>query len=249
MSGWRILVAATMALLLCVSVSAQNKYDVLAKTLQPYLLLFASKSTTRAAQIDVILREGSGATGVLVNQPIRISFAIPDKLRVETLDPTRKIIFCRAGQKVWAYPKAFAEELLTIAGPPSAQTTIPDFQLPFNDTELALLPALFQVLRFEAGENAWTMDFRLVPELQESLGAEQWTASAVVKRKGYQIEELALRGSRLTGRVQVLGTRFVKTLPEELWRIEPELAADGAEIPAGYFASALEKLSNVRMGP
>ena len=37
---------------------AQNKYDVLARTLQPYGSLFYSKAPTKAMQADVILREG-----------------------------------------------------------------------------------------------------------------------------------------------------------------------------------------------
>ena len=40
------------------SLQAQNKYDVLARVLQPYGALFYSKATTKAMQADVILREG-----------------------------------------------------------------------------------------------------------------------------------------------------------------------------------------------
>ena len=48
---------------------AQNKYDVLARTLQPYGSLFHSKSLTKAVQVDLILREGPPLAAQILNQP------------------------------------------------------------------------------------------------------------------------------------------------------------------------------------
>ena len=48
---------ASGLLLVGQSIHAQNKYDILARALQPYGALFYSKATSKAMQADVILRE------------------------------------------------------------------------------------------------------------------------------------------------------------------------------------------------
>src|SRR6202011_1449836 len=83
------------------SLEAQNKYDVLARVLQPYGALFYSKSEIKAMQADVILRKGPSSGTEILNQPLRVFLQMPDKLRIETSDPQHRVIFCRNGQKVW----------------------------------------------------------------------------------------------------------------------------------------------------
>src|SRR6478735_10746202 len=95
-------ILVTGFLLIGQPLQAQNKYDILARALQPYGALFYSKATTKAVQADLVLREGSAAPAEILNQPLRLSLQIPDKLRVETLDSQHRIIFCRDGQNVWA---------------------------------------------------------------------------------------------------------------------------------------------------
>src|SRR5271154_532360 len=102
----RLLPALVAAVLLFATLplKAQNKYDVLARVLQPYGALFYSKAITKAMQADVILREGPPTAAGILNQPLRIFLQIPDKLRIESLDPQHRVVFCRNGQKVWVYP-------------------------------------------------------------------------------------------------------------------------------------------------
>ncbi len=90
---------------------AQNKYDVLAKVLQPYGSLFYSKSVNKAMVAEVTIRQASKITPLLLNRRIRISFQFPDKLRIETNDPDERVILCRNGQSVWVYPKNLGEQL------------------------------------------------------------------------------------------------------------------------------------------
>src|SRR5260370_31947404 len=88
-------IAATGLLLTGQLLHAQNKYDILARAVQPYGALFYSKATTKAIQADVVLREGTLAAAEFLNQPLRGSLQIPDKLRVEALDPQQPVFFFR----------------------------------------------------------------------------------------------------------------------------------------------------------
>src|SRR5207302_11047300 len=65
---------------------AQNKYEVLARTLQPYGSLFYSKAATKAMQMDFIVREGPPLAAQILNQTVRVTLQMPNKLRIETVD-------------------------------------------------------------------------------------------------------------------------------------------------------------------
>src|SRR3981081_3514836 len=120
-SGTNSLAGLAVILLfaVCTGSEAQNKYDVLARTLQPFGSLFYSKSPTKAFQAEVVLRDGPASVLNFVNQPIRISLQLPNKLRIESLDPNHPIVLCRDGQRVWVYPRELAERILPAEGPPS----------------------------------------------------------------------------------------------------------------------------------
>src|SRR5580704_3122765 len=109
------------------TLQAQNKYDVLARVLQPYGALFYSKATTKAMEADVIPREGPPSASAILNQPLRVILQMPDKLRIEMLDPQHRVVFCRNGQKLWVYPRDILAGIVA-NGPRSARPRkIPDF--------------------------------------------------------------------------------------------------------------------------
>ena len=232
------------------SIHAQNKYDILARVLQPYGALFYSKATTKAMQADVILREAPPDAAQILNQQLRVSLQIPDRLRVETLDPQHRIIFCRDGQSVWAFPRDFAATIMAAGHTSSGETRIPDFRLPIKDQEIVFIPALFQIIRFESGSDsngkpAWILDMRLLPEFAQALKCENWAANAVVSQSDFQLRHLRIESGNWTGTLEVLATRFQKALPPQTWKAEPELANEVTPIPPEYFGSALGKLSSI----
>ena len=234
----------------CVHLQAQNKYDVLARMLQPYGALFYSKSPIKALQADVVLREGPATVANFMNQPVRICFQIPDKLRIETLDPSHPAIFCRSGQRIWIYPRELAEQIAPGGGSSSDPAArIPDFRIPFRDNQIPLLPVLFQVIRFEPVSDsndkpAWALDFRPSPELLRQ-ASEEWSMTAVVDQHDFKLRRLHIQGRAWTGTFDVLESRFVHELPPETWEPAPEFAANTREIPPALFGSALEKLSAI----
>jgi hypothetical protein len=241
---------ATGLLLVGQSLYAQNKYDILARALQPYGALFYSKATTKALQAEVVVREGPLAASEILNQPLRVSLQIPDKLRIETLDPQRRIVFCRDGQSVWAYPHDFALSIAAAGRVTNGEARIPDFRLPLKDQEIVFIPALFQILQFESGSDSvgkpvWILDFRLVPEFVQALKCDNWVAKAVVNQDDFQLRRLQVESTHWTGKFDVLSTRFEKTLPPQTWKAEAELASEATPIPPECFGSALGKISSI----
>jgi hypothetical protein len=231
---------------------AQNKYDVLARILQPYGALFYSKGLTKALQMEVIVREGPSLAAEILNQPLRVTLEMPDKLRIETIDPEHRIVVCRNGQRVWAYPREFAATIAIAGVPQPKGTKIPDFRLPLKDQQIVWLPVLFQILRFEqssdaSGEPAWRIDFQLSPEISRATKSDPWLASIVVKQDDFQVRCLHIESASLKGTIDILASRFETRFPPETWEAGPELANDATAIPAERFASALERLDEVRI--
>jgi len=240
-------IVATGLLLAGQSLQAQNKYDILARALQPYGALFYSKATTKAMQADVVLREGPQPAAEILNQPLRVSLQIPDKLRVETLDPQHRIVFCRDGQSVWAYPRDFAAAVAAAGRITNGETRIPDFRLPLKDQEIVFIPALFQILRFESGSDSsgksvWILDFRLVPEFTQAMKCDNWVASAVVNQADFQLRRLRIDSGNWTGTFDVLATHFERALPPQTWKAEAELANEATPIPPECFGSAIGRI-------
>jgi hypothetical protein len=227
---------------------AQNKYDVLARTLQPYGSLFHSKALTKAMQVDIILREGPPLAAQILNQPLRVTLQMPNKLRIETIDSDHRMVLCRDGQRVWAYPRDFATNI-AIAGIRSDKgSRIPDFRLPLKDQQIVWLPVLFQILRFETsrdanGEQAWNIDFKLSPEISQAMKCDSWVASIVVMQDTYQVRHLHIECASWKGTIDILACRFETAFPPETWEAEPGLANDATAIPADRFVAALERLS------
>jgi len=246
----RLLPALVAAVLLFAapSLKAQNKYDVLARVLQPYGALFYSKATTKALQADVILREVSPTAAQIRDQPLRVFLQMPDKLRIETLDPQHRVVFCRNGQKVWIYPREYLPGIMVAGRPPAGDIRIPDFRLPLKDQQILWIPALFQILRFEpgsdtAGAPTWILDFQVAPEFAQALKCDPWTATAQVRQSDYGVRRLRVQSTKWTGSLDVLACRFDKTLPPQTWEPDPELAKEATPVPPEFVDSALEKIA------
>jgi outer membrane lipoprotein-sorting protein len=243
-------ILAAVSIFVTSSLEAQNKYDVLARVLQPYGALFYSKATNRAMQADVILREGPPTAAGILNQPLRVFLQIPDKLRIETLDSQHRVVFCRNGQKVWVYPREFLAGIVAARPRPGRVTRIPDFHLPLKDQQIVWIPALFQILRFESASDAsgaptWTLDFQLAPEIAQAMKCDPWMANAVVGQSDFQVRHLRIESSHWTGALDILASRFDRAFPSQTWEPGPELANDATPVPPELFDTALETIAAI----
>ncbi|MBV8378332.1 MAG: hypothetical protein JO279_15145 [Verrucomicrobia bacterium] len=233
------------------SLKAQNKYDVLARVLQPYGALFYSKATTKAMQADLVLRDGPPAAMELLDQPLRVFLQIPDKLRIETLDPQHRLVFCRDGQKVWVYPQGILAGLVASGGQPGGGRKIPDFRLPLKDQQIIWIPALFEILRFgsasDSGTPTWTIDFRLSPGVAQSMKCGDWTVSATVTQSDFRLRRLRIASSRWTGTFDIIACRFEKVFPPQTWEPEPGLVNEATTVPPELYDSALASIAAIAL--
>jgi hypothetical protein len=244
------LLVLALALLTGGASLAQNKYDVLARTLQPYGALFYSKSPTKALQTELILRSGPSAADGLLNKPFRVTLQIPDKLRIESLDPDNPTIVCRVGQRVWVCPRELADKIAprdgTHRGPPAQ---IPNFRLPLKDNQLAFLPVFFQILRFEEASGpeskpAWKLEFRPSPELL-GRASEDWSAVALIDQSDYALRQLEIQWKEWNGSFDIVSSKFTAELPRETWEPGAALADRSFVIPPELFSSALQQISSI----
>jgi hypothetical protein len=232
------------------SLEAQNKYDVLARVLQPYGALFYSKGTNRAMEADLILREGPPTAAGILNQPLRVFLQIPDKLRIETLDPQHRVVFCRNGQKVWVYPREILAGVVAARPRSGKISKIPDFHLPLKDQQIVWIPALFQILRFESGSDGsgvptWILDFQLAPEIAQAIKCDPWIAHAIVGQSDFQVRHLRIESGHWSGALDILASRFDRAFPSQTWEPGTELADDAALVPPELFDTALESIATI----
>jgi hypothetical protein len=250
-SEWRSFIAIAFFLFGPRLGLAQNKYDVLAKMLQPYGALFYSKSANKAMLAELTIRQAAKVPPLLLNRRMRISFQFPDKLRIETNDQDQRLILCRDGQNVWVYPKDLSEQLGVAAGASESKQTIPDFRLPIRDQQIVFLPALFQILRYESTKDptsqpAWKLEFRIDPQLIKNLKAS-FVVEALIRQSDYQVEKIRAKSSAFSGELEVASTQFLPSLPAETWLPEESIAPDTVTLPPNLYRGALQKLSSLNL--
>jgi outer membrane lipoprotein-sorting protein len=254
--GSRRLILAVCVLFPAATFAAQNRYDILARVLQPYLTLFFAKSGSKAVEMEVVIRsiEGgnSAAYAAIVDQPLKLSFQGPDKLRVEITDPGHRKIVCRSGQRVWVYPRELGAEVAATASNGEKNGHAEAFRLPLNDQEILLLPAMFKIMRCNSvvdsrGSPAWDMEFRTDPTLEKELKATPVVVDALIRESDFAVEHVKMRSGIWSGEMDVNSVRFSTQLPPETWQPAADLEADVVELPPGLFNSALKKVSNLNL--
>jgi len=231
---------------------AQNRFDVLAKTLQPYTGLFFNKSANRGVEADITLRQDSTNNRLLVNRPAHVFFQPPDKLRVEVTGFEPKVVFCRNGQNIWVSPKSFGEALLAGLPTSSSSKSLPEFRLPLKETEIMLLPALLQIYSFtsdvdQQNEPVWILRLRPDPELVKGKLASDWNASLTTRQKDNALEHLEVSSSLWSGAIDLANTQFVSSFPDSTWAADPTQQTDSVQIPAGTYAAALERFAGLHI--
>jgi hypothetical protein len=254
--GSRRLILAVYLLFPAATFAAPNRYDILAHVLQPYLALFFSKSGGKAVEMEVVVRSIEGgdpaAYSAIVNQPVKLSFQGPDKLRIEITNPDHRKIVCRSGQRVWIYPRELGAQIVATASNAEKNGRALDFRLPLNDQEIVLLPAMFRVTHCSSvtdtwGSPAWDIEFRTDPTLEKELKASPVIIGALVRQKDFEVEHVKMRSGVWSGELEVNAVRFSAQLPRETWEPSADLGADVVELPPGLLSSALKKISNLNL--
>ena len=255
-SGSRRLILAVCVLFPAATFAGPNRYDILGRVLQPYLTLFFAKSGGKAVEMEVVVRSIEGgnseACAAIVNQPVKLSFQGPDKLRVEITNPDHRKIVCRSGQRVWVYPRELGAEVMATASNPEKSGRALDFRLPLNDQEIVLLPAMFRIIHFNnvtdsSGSPAWDLEFRTDPTLEKELKAPPVVIGALLRQNDFGLEHLKMRSGVWSGEMDVNTVRFSGQLAGETWEPSADLGTEVVELPPGLLGAALKNVSNLNL--
>jgi hypothetical protein len=187
------LLAALFALAAPVLAAAENRYDVLGKTLAPFVNVLAknAKTPNRAMALAATLEQLTGAPPELIGSRVELSLEYPDRLRIHGPILGEDLTVCRDRQQVWVTPGAKVKALLDLAtaqkklAKPDPAATLEPFQLPVPEKQLVFLPVLFHVTDAGSenvdGEECRVLDVTLMPELQKSLKDKTWAARLWVR--------------------------------------------------------------------
>jgi hypothetical protein len=234
------------ALALTSARAEENRYDLLGRTLLPFLKVFAKSTTNpnRAMSFTLQLEQMTGLPPELAGSRAEVAVEYPDKLRLHGPVLGEDVTICRKGQELWAFPGSKVEALLTAAAEarklPKADPKfqLQPFALPIPEKELVFLPALFQVKDVGSepldGETCRVIDLFLMPELARSVKAQGWAARAWVNSHDQPVRiSVAKPGWMIVVRFEHL--EFAPKLPESTWEPTSEQAGDVLKLdPARY---------------
>lgn len=224
----------------------ENRYDLLGRTLLPFLNVFAKSTTNpnRAMSFTLKLEQMTDLPPGLADSRVEVEVEYPDKLRLHGPVLGEDVTICRKGQELWAFPGSKVEVLLSAAAAakklPKADPKfrLEPFALPIPEKQLVFLAALFQVKDVGSepieGESCRVIDLFLMPELARSVKAQGWAARAWVNGHDKPVRlSVAKPGWMIVVRFEHL--EFAPKLPESTWEPTSEQAGDVLKLdPARY---------------
>lgn len=231
----------------------ESRYEVLSKTLTPFLAIFAKerKSDDRAFALKIRIEQATNLPEELRGVSAEIALQAPDKLRLHGPLLGETFTIARDDEDVWIYPGAKARALLdaAVAGRklPKADKDfkLGEFKLPFPEKHLKLLTALFSVKDqgYDAidGVECRALDVTLLPELASSMDAEGWVARIWV-RPDYTPMRLTLARKGWNIVMRFDDVKFAKELPESTWKPSAEEQSDVLELKPKEYSRFLRAI-------
>ena len=233
--------------------SAENKYDVLAKALTPFVNVFAkqTKNPNRAVRLTMRLESMTDMPEALVGARAELALEYPDKVRLHGPLLGEELSIVRRGQALWVAPGSKADAALKAAVStkklPLEDHTfrLEPFTLPVPEKQLVFLPTLFRVrdAGSEAldGELCRVLDLQLVPEAARSLKEPGWSARLWVRSDG-KPARLTVQRPAWQVAVRFERVEFSRTLPEATWEPTTEEAGDVMKVSPARYQQLLKAL-------
>lgn len=218
---------------LTASHAEESRYDVLSKTLTPFLAVFAKdrKTENRAFELKIRIEQMTNLDESFRGATAEIALEAPDKLRLRGPLLGEKFTIVRDDEDVWIAPGAVARALLDAAVEgrelPKADKKfkLGEFKLPFPEKHLKLLTALFSVkdqgYDTVDGVECRALDVTLLPELASSLEADGWVARIWI-RPDYTPMRLTLARKGWNIVMRFDDVKLVNELPESTWEPAPD---------------------------
>ena len=218
----------SLLLLLCLASwtanARENAYDLLGKTLAPFVNLLVLKNKGQAVTADLSIIEMTGLPPDETGLPIHLAMENPDKLWLSSKIMGTPTTLCRNAEKIWAAPGTMLGLVLNQlppAKPGKSEKKTPDFVLQIPENQLAFLPALFQVK--DEGEQTVNQEtcrvllLALNPELRRAAGKNNGSARIWV-RPGYQLARIELFKPEWHVILALNHLEFRQKLPESTWQ-------------------------------
>ena len=231
----------------------QNRFDLLAKALSPFIALATPVASegNHALDLQALILETSGLPPQLKGGRLHVSFEAPDKVIAQIPTPFAPVTIGRRGDQIWAFPgkqlRPLVDRLPHQSGKKKKRTE--SGGLHFTPAEAILLPALLSVR--DAGtvtagaETFRVLDVGVMPELK----LNGWSARVWIRPENESIAQIAIRAPAWSATLLIEKSDFSPTLPPEIWTPNAEQRADMVEVPVNALMPLLERLWHVAPTP
>lgn len=228
----------------------ENRYDLLAKVINPLMAPFARQTPNpnRSLEADLSLIAMTGVPPEFLGTKIHLAVQHPDKIYLQAPILGQQLALCRNEKDIWIYPGAKADALLSqfAADTPKKKVRLGNLELPFTQAQLVFLPALFQVKEYQGevvnGVTCRILELNLIPEIAQSLGVEQWLARFWVG-PDYKIAKLEVLKPGWHIVVGVDKLAFSPSLPGATFQPTPEQAPETTHLKAAQLLALLEAIA------
>lgn len=247
----------------------ENRYDVLARALQPLLAPFAHEAANpnRSMETELVLLAMTGLPQEYVGTRVQLAVQNPDRIRVSGPILGQPVTLCRDQKDFWVAPKDKAEAILdqyglgAQEGAQGAQTSqgggkekfkMGNLELPFSQAQLVFLPALFQVKEYEeepvGGVSCRILELNLLPEIARPLRVENWRARLWV-RPDYKLAKLEVLQPGWHILVGVEKLAFSPSLPAATWQPAPGEETNALHLKGARLKGLLEAVGKSLEAP
>ncbi|MEP6686270.1 MAG: hypothetical protein ABJB22_05785 [Verrucomicrobiota bacterium] len=228
----------------------QNRFDLLAKALSPFIALATPNGNdgNHALDLQVSILETSGLPPELKGKRLHISFEAPDKVLAQIPTPSGIVTIGRHDDKVWAFPGKQLQPLLDRLPAEAAKKKKQRMKLSglhFSQAEAILLPALLTVRAAGSvtvgGSTFRVLDVGLMPELK----LKEWSARVWIRPENESIAQIAVHSPSGSATLLIEKTDFAVSFPLETWEPTADQRAEMVEIPMKALMPLLERLWRV----
>ena len=223
------------------NVDAENRFDVLAKSIAPIIALLTPAGSNGNHAIDALatIAASTGLPVELNGAQVHVAFEFPDKLLVQFPTPHGPAIICRNRQDVWAFPAAQFAPLVEKVGIDISPEPLPPFQL--EETKAVLLPALFDV--HNAGSvklNGQTYRVLDVGAVGHKKKRAAWPVRLWIRPENHTVAQVQLRAKDLDATLEIGKLELSPSLPTSTWQPTPEQHDQVMAIPGDKIAALLQ---------
>ena len=253
-AGCKILAVAIIAAsALPVRAAEGPVYEVFGRALAPIAnaVVGSPDGSSGAMVAECRINDGTGAAAAAKGARLRVAVQAPDRIRIDVVREGIPSPFtaCRDGNQLWAVPAAPMTALAEAAGLNSANqdrgTAPPLLPLAIDSQMLAFLPLVFDVKDLGREENPTrrVLEFSLLPQLRETLKAEEFTGRAWIGSDDRPTRVvLSTPGGEVD--IQIEKLNFADQLAATAW--QPSEGQDALRLPASALNELFAKILGER---